>query len=200
MPKHYEPKDYYYEQAKQGDWRARSVFKLQELQRRHWLIRRDDFVLDLGAAPGSFLQLASRIVTPGGLVVGVDIAKIKPFREKNIITIEADIFDEAKLTAEFKEMNIDKFDVIISDMAPNTTGLPDVDQTRSVELAAQALAIALKYLKKGGNLVTKVFEGADFVEFYQSAKKNFTRTEIEKPKSVRSRSRERYIVFLNKKL
>ncbi len=199
MPKHFKPQDHYFEKAKEGGFRARSVYKLKEIQDKYSLIKEGDTVLDLGAAPGSFMQLASHIVGQSGLVIGIDLVDIPPFREKNIVTIKGDIFDNKKIEAELVGLGIHEADVVVSDLSPNTSGIKDIDQEKSIELSSQALKLTLSYLKKGGNILMKVFEGGELNDLISEVENYFERAKLFKPQATRPRSKEIYLIGFNKK-
>lgn len=199
MPKHFKPQDHYFAKAKESGFRARSVYKLNEIQDKYKLIKKGDMVLDLGAAPGSFMQLASHIVGQSGLVVGFDLVDIPPFREKNIVTIIGDIFEHKKIETELTKLGIQEFDVVISDLAPNTSGIKNVDQEKSMELSNQALKLTLSYLKKGGNMLMKVFEGGELQSLKSEVNNNFERAKLFKPQATRSRSKEIYLIGFDRK-
>lgn len=191
MPKPYKVKDRYFLQAKREGYRARSAYKLVEIQKHFQIIKKNDHVLDLGAAPGSFLQKISEYIGDKGKVIGIDTQKIQSLRKQNIQTFKADIFDHEKI-ADF--LNTQSFNCITADLAPNTTGIKDLDQGRSVDLNEEVLKIASQYLKPNGNLVTKIFEGADFPDFYKKFSARFDFCKIYKPSASRDRSRERFLV------
>jgi len=199
MPKHYQPQDRYFKKAKEQGFRARSAFKLEEMQARLHIIRSGDRVLDLGAAPGSFMQLISKIVGEKGLVIGVDLKPISDIKLGNTKSYEGDIFDEKIYTKILTENNLKNFDVITSDLAPSTTGIKSLDAGRSFQLNEQVLKVAEKYLKKGGNVLLKAFPGADHNELMHLVKQNYQGVKVFKPEAVRSTSREVYIVGIGKR-
>lgn len=198
MPKKYQPNDKYAKRAKEMGYRARSVFKLEEIQNQYKLIRPGDRVLDLGAAPGSFLQLISKLVVPTGLAIGVDLKIIEPFKSENLFTYQADIFEEEIYRLIEKEHSTSEFDVITSDLAPSTTGIKSVDAGRSFQLNEQVLLVADRYLKKGGHVLLKAFPGADHSDLQKMLKDRYKIHKTFKPNSVRSSSREIYLIGLGK--
>ncbi len=198
MSKRFDPKDKYFQKAKDEGYRARSAFKLDAIQKRFKLIRSADKVLDLGAAPGSFMQIAGRIVGDKGLVVGIDLLPIKPFRQLTMLAFEGDIFDEAVYEKVEVEAGVTLFDVITSDLAPATTGIKSVDAGRSFQLNEQVLKVSEGHLKRGGHVVMKAFPGVDHSELIRLAKKQFMHVKLFKPDAVRKSSKEVYIIGIGK--
>ena len=198
MPKHYQPQDRFFKKAKELGYKARSAFKLEEMQSRLHIIKSGDHVLDLGAAPGSFMQLISKIVGVKGSVFGIDLKPIADIKMTNAKGYQGDIFDEKIYTKILTENNLKTFDVITSDLAPSTTGIKSLDAGRSFQLNERVIKVAEKYLKKGGNVVLKAFPGADQNELLHSIKINYQSVKIFKPEAVRNTSREVYIVGLGK--
>jgi 23S rRNA (uridine2552-2'-O)-methyltransferase len=194
-------KDKYFHKAKKEGFRARSVFKLEEIQKTFELIRPDMKVCDIGAAPWSFMQFIKRIIKDGGLLIGIDIKKIDIIGGKNVYSLQHDIFEYATLRPKIKEIlgNEDRFDVITSDIAPNTTGRKDVDQYASVELNIEILKFVDEFLKKWGNLLLKVFKWEDFWDLTKEIRTRFERFIEYKPLACRDRSFEEYIICVNKK-
>jgi len=192
--KPYTPNDKYFYKAKKQGLRARSAFKLEEIQERYNFVKPNQKVLDLGAAPGSFLQHLSNFVGEKGLVIGVDLQEIKPFKNPNIHTFVADIYQPDDFKPHFEKLKITKFNIITADLAPKTTGIKDIDQYRSVELNDQVLKIIKQYLKPGGILLTKIFTGEDFDQFFRFFKRFFKKSTVLKPKACRERSKEVYLL------
>ncbi|HEC80908.1 MAG TPA: RlmE family RNA methyltransferase [Thermoplasmatales archaeon] len=188
-------KDFYYRQAKKQGYRARSAFKLLQIQKRYNIIKKGDTVLDLGAAPGGWSQVAKEIVGEKGKIIGVDLLPIKPI--KNVFFIEGDITDTKTIEKIKKIIGKKKVDAIISDMSPNISGNYTLDQARSVWLCEHALKYAEKFLKEKGNLVCKVFEGEDFNKLREKIKKRFYTVENVIPKASRKTSSEVYLVALS---
>lgn len=193
MPKPYIIQDNYFKKAKISGYRARSAFKLLEIQERTNIFKEGYKVLDLGAYPGSFMQVAAPLVGEKGLILGIDLQEIEPMQEPQVITYVGDIYD----TLHISEIILDhtqEFDVIISDAAPNTSGINEVDHGKSMELNRQVLRIAEAYLKKGGSLVMKVFMGDEFPDFLLAIREEFGKVKCLKPKATRDRSREMYVI------
>jgi 23S rRNA (uridine2552-2'-O)-methyltransferase len=193
MPKPYIPNDKWSRRAAAEGFRARSVYKLMELDERFHLIKPGMTVLDIGAAPGSWLQYASQKVGPEGIVIGVDLQNIKPIAD-NVFTYEADITDTALMENILRRHEVETADLVLSDIAPNTSGIKDVDQWRSVELSQAVTDLAMKLLKPGGVCVCKIFRGADFDEFLGQLKTTWKRVGIKTVEASRDRSREVYLV------
>jgi 23S rRNA (uridine2552-2'-O)-methyltransferase len=182
--------DGYYKKAKKEGYRARSSYKLDQINTRYNLINAGDAVLDLGAAPGGWLQVALEIVGPQGKVVGVDLQGIKPI--DNVIFIKGDMKKPETLQKILEMVN--SVDVVVSDMSPNITGHYSMDHARSIELAEISLKVARKLLKKGGNFVVKVFEGDLFPDFFKGVESLFGFTKAHSPKASRKQSSEIYVI------
>lgn len=188
--------DHYSRRAKKEKFPARSVYKLQEIQRKYNLIKKGDKVLDLGCSPGSWLLLAAKLTGAGGRVVGVDLQPVSIEIPSNARVYKADILS---INDEFFRSEGQDFNIIISDMAPATSGNKHVDSARSYNLCQAALSIAQNMLIPGGSFVCKIFQGEDFKAFSDSVKSSFNKTRIFKPQSSRKASREIYIIGLEKK-
>ncbi len=187
--------DHYSRRAKKEKFPARSVYKLQEIQRKYNLIKKGDKVLDLGCSPGSWLLLAAKLTGAGGRVVGVDLQPVSIEIPSNARVYTADILS---INDEFFRSEGQDFNIIISDMAPATSGSKHVDSARSFNLCQAALSIAQNMLIPGGSFVCKIFQGEDFKAFSDSVKSSFNKTRIFKPQSSRKASREIYIIGLGK--
>jgi 23S rRNA (uridine2552-2'-O)-methyltransferase len=192
-------KDYYARRAKKENYPARSVYKLQAIDQKTRLIRRNDRVVDLGAAPGSWTLYAAERVGKNGLVVAVDRQPLTIAVPDNVRFLEEDIFEIN--SADLGEMlpNGQRADVVISDMAPKTSGHRFVDQARSFNLFSEALEIAARLLRPGGRFAGKIFQGEDFEAARSRLRELFTTSKVVRPDSVRSESYEIYLVGLNKK-
>jgi 23S rRNA (uridine2552-2'-O)-methyltransferase len=185
-------KDFYYRKAKQLDYRSRASFKLVQIDDRFHLMKPGYVVVDLGAAPGGWLQVASERVTETGHVVGVDLQSIAPV-DGMVETIRGDI-RRPETVEKLLYMIAGKADVVLSDMSPNISGAYDTDQARSVELCEYALAFATKTLVDNGSLVMKIFEGKDTKEFIVEVRKHFDNVRMYSPKASRDSSSEVYII------
>lgn len=183
--------DHYTRLARREHFPARSVYKLQEIQKRFGVIRPGNAVLDLGCAPGSWLMQAAALAGPDGCVVGVDPTPVTVGLPPHVRVHTMDVFD---LVADPVAFFGQEFDVVLSDMAPATTGSRGVDAARSHNLCEAALAIAQRALRPGGAFVCKIFQGEDFKSFSLAVKAGFAECKIFKPQSSRKASREIYII------
>lgn len=194
----YNPRDHYFKKAKDENFAARSVFKLEEIDKKYRLFRPGQIVLDLGASPGSWSQYSSKMVGEKGRVLGVDLSPVT-VKLKNAVFIQADLRD-LNLEDIFKEHGFNPpFDLVISDMAPKTTGIRMTDQARSMELCELALDVSRRFLKKDGHFVCKLFHSDDFTKLRDEIKKTYQKCEIVKPDSTRKISKEIFLVGINKK-
>jgi 23S rRNA (uridine2552-2'-O)-methyltransferase len=193
MPKPYDPRDRFYQKAKKEGFRARSAFKLDEIQHRFHILRLGGRVLDLGAAPGGWCQIAAREVGPKGFVLGIDLEPIPPLPPP-ARTWVADAF-APELLERLRSEGHFPYDAVLSDLAPRTSGIHGVDEARSLELAGRALSLALQVLKPSGALVVKVFMGGDFEEFLRTCRRSFRTARVVRPEaSVARGSKEVYLV------
>ena len=187
--------DHYFREAKREGYLSRAAYKLIEIDDRKRILSRGDRVLDFGCAPGSWLQVAARRVGPKGLVVGVDLTPVRhQFREQNIRSLVGDLheIDPRDLTSQLDTEG--RFDVILSDLAPNTTGDRTSDHYQSIRLCERVLELCPLLLREGGRLVMKVFEGEAYPELLRRVKDGFERVKGFKPKASREMSREMYII------
>ncbi len=194
MPKAYQVQDKYFHLAKEKGYRARSAFKLLDIQEKFRLIRPGQTLVDLGAAPGSFLQVILELVGSEGQLLGLDLQEIDPFEAKNVQTEVVDILETGKVLELLTRHGLHKVDGVTSDLAPKTSGIRDLDQGRSAELTDQAFHLATQILKPGGYFVGKVFEGPDLAYLIKRMKQKFQRVTLFKPASSRDRSLETFIV------
>ena len=188
-------RDHYFLKAKQQNYPARSVYKLKEIDAKFKLFKPGMKVLDLGAAPGSWSLAASERIGPSGCVLACDIRGTETVFPANVRFLTADVF---ALTGAFEEAlaALAPFDVVISDMAPSTTGTRFSDQARSCDLCREALKIAQRCLTPGGSFAAKIFMGADMQEFLAAMRTHFTTVKGFKPKSSRTESKETFYVGL----
>ena len=186
-------RDIYVRKSKIEGYRSRAVYKLQEIQEKYKVIKNGMHVVDLGAAPGSWSEYISRKYK-NSKVVSIDIKEMKPI--DNTFQIKGDFTEEAnqkKIIEYFK----DKIDLVVSDMAVNTTGNKNVDSLVTGELSMEAMSFSLKTLKKNGVFISKIFMGSSFNEIVDFAKKNFKEFHVYKPPSSRKESKESFIICKN---
>jgi len=191
-------RDYYYKKAKEEQYRSRATYKLSLTIQKYHFIRRGDVVVDVGAAPGGWIQAARKVAGKTGFVLGVDLKPIAPFPQEYVRTIIGDITDPDTL----KQIQVflpRKADVVISDASPNISGVWEVDHARQIDLATQALRLALMVLRVSGNFFVKVFEGDLLNSFLEDTRKSFEEIKIIKPKASRAKSSEMYILALRLK-
>jgi 23S rRNA (uridine2552-2'-O)-methyltransferase len=191
-------RDYYYKKAKVEQYRSRATYKLSQTVIKYHFINKGDVIVDLGAAPGGWIQAARKIVGKTGFVLGVDLKPIAPFPQEYIRTIIADFTEPAALE-QILTFLPRKPDVVISDAAPNISGVWDVDQARQIDLADQALQLALKLLRPRGNFFVKVFEGDMLNDFIATVKQHFEVVKFIKPKASRAKSSEMFLLALQMK-
>lgn len=186
-------KDYYYNKAKKEDFLARSIFKLEEIDKKFTILNTGDRVIDLGYYPGSWIQYTSKKIGEEGFAFGIDIKNVnkKLFNLKNVEVIQQDIFEISKLEQINQKSN---FDVLLSDMAPNTMGVRSVDQIRSLNLIEKIFEIMPVFLKPGGHCVLKVFDGHEAQVYLKEQKSKFESFDYLKPKSTRSVSKEFFVI------
>ncbi|MDT8438168.1 MAG: RlmE family RNA methyltransferase [Wenzhouxiangellaceae bacterium] len=184
--------DVYVKRARAQGYRARAAFKLIELDQKHRLLRPGQRVVDLGAAPGSWSQVAIERVGSDGRVIALDLLPIEPI--DGVQAIEGD-FHAAEVLAELERaLGGRRLDLVLSDMAPNVSGIVDSDQARSMALAELALEFARQWLAPGGGFVVKLFQGEGFDAFVAEARGVFDAVRVRKPEASRSESREMYLV------
>lgn len=184
--------DRFFRQAKAEGYRARSAFKLLEICDRHKLIRPGQVVLDLGAAPGSWSQVAQERVGPKGKVIAMDLQPIAEL--PGVVSFVGDVRDVEQVAALLSDAARRKADVVLSDLAPQATGIVIADQMRSIELATAALEVATRTLKPGGAFVVKVFRGEDLDLFIKRVHRFFAKVNVSVPRATRGESREEYVV------
>ncbi len=191
-------RDYYYRKAKEEKFRSRAAYKLLQTVQKYKFMKRGDVVVDLGAAPGGWIQAARKIVGEEGFILGVDVKPIEPFEEENIITIVADITDP-KTIETIRNLLPRPADVVISDVSPKISGIWEVDHARQIDLALSSMKIACGVLKPRGNFFVKVFEGDMLKDFLDKLKERFSVVKLVKPKASRAKSSELYILALGLK-
>jgi 23S rRNA (uridine2552-2'-O)-methyltransferase len=186
-------KDYYRKLAKDKGYRSRSAYKLEQMNDSYHIFRPFDRVVDLGCAPGGWLQITRKEVGSSGKVVGIDLQEVKPI--EGAIILRHDIGDHRIVERILKVLN-SKADVVLSDLAPNISGIWEIDHARQISLTRSAFAVAGKVLKKEGVAIFKVFEGELLNEFKIELKNNFDRVLLSKPDASRQKSSEFYLVCL----
>lgn len=191
-------KDYYYQKAKAENYRSRATYKLSQTAMKYHFIQRGDVVVDLGAAPGGWIQAARKIAGNRGFVLGVDLKPIEPFPQEYVRTIVGDM-TEPETLQQILDLLPRKADVVISDASPNISGIWEVDHARQIDLAHQALQVALKILRPSGNFFVKVFEGDMLSDFIKTAEKHFEIVKLIKPKASRAKSSEMYLLAMKLK-
>lgn len=191
----YKKPDGFTESAKAKGFPARSVFKLEEIDRRTRILKPGQRILDLGAAPGSWSMYAARVVGKSGFVLSVDLQQVPQNLGQNVKFVQGDAL--ALDNALYEEHG--PFDVVVSDMAPNTSGNKDADQWRSYELCARAIEVAATYGKKGGHFVGKIFMSAEFEDARARLRELYAEVRTLRPEAVRKNSVEVFLVALDKK-
>ncbi len=190
--------DEFVRRARESGWRSRAVYKLEEIQQKDRIIRPGMTVVDLGAAPGAWCQYVMHVMKGHGEVLAVDLLPMDPVA--GVTCIQGDFCDEETLERIEIELGNRTVDLVLSDMAPNISGMAAVDQPRSMYLSELALDFARNHLGKGGCLVVKVFQGEGFQEFISALRRSFESVRTRKPAASRSRSREVYAVARNYRL
>ncbi len=185
-------REHFYKKAKNQGYRARSAYKLKQIQKKFHIIKKGDKVVDLGAAPGGWSQVAKEIVGDNGLVVGIDLSYIKPLED--VVFLKGDMTEKDSLGRVVEVVGDSKVDVVLSDMSPDITGNYSMDQARSVYLCEKALDASKVILKDGGFFVCKIFEGEDLKSFVIKVKSCFSIVRRFNPPASRKSSSEVYIV------
>jgi len=191
-------RDYYFRKAKEEKYRSRATYKLLQAVKKYRFLRKGDVVVDLGAAPGGWLQASRKIVGKAGFVLGVDLKSIDPLKVANVHTITGDITD-SEISKQIERILPSLVDAVISDVSPNVSGVWEVDHARQIDLARQSLTLALKFLKANGNFFVKVFQGDMFKGFVEEVREHFARVEIMKPKASRAKSAEIFVLGMGLK-
>ena len=187
--------DPYVKRAQREGYRSRAAYKLLEIQEKDRVLRPEQVVVDLGAAPGGWSQVASRLVGPQGRVIALDLLEMEPLA--GVELIQGDFRENEVLERLRQSLEGRPVDLVISDMAPNVSGMAAVDQPRAMYLAELALDFAREVLAPGGALVTKVFQGEGFDELLRAFRGEFDRVVVRKPRASRPKSREVYLVAGN---
>ncbi len=183
--------DYYVQQAKAMGYRSRAAFKLLEIQEKDKILKPNMRVVDLGAAPGSWSQIASNFLQNKGQIIASDILPMEPL--SGVTFVQGDFTEEACFEAILATIDNQSVDLVMSDLAPNMSGIRAVDQLRAMHLAELALEFAEKVLDKGDFLV-KVFQGEGFEAYLKALRQKFNSVKVRKPKASRARSQENYLL------
>lgn len=191
-------RDPFVRKAHAEGWRSRAIFKLSELQRVEKLMAPGNVVVDLGAAPGAWSQYAASIVGPRGRVVALDLLEMPPL--PGVEVLQGDFRDDETLQALLAILGPARVDLVLSDLAPNMSGMRSVDQPRSMHLAELALDFAGQVLRGGGHMVVKLFQGEGFQEYVNAVRARFESVRMRKPPASRSGNRETYLVARNFRL
>jgi 23S rRNA (uridine2552-2'-O)-methyltransferase len=191
-------REYYYKKAKEENYRSRATYKLVQANEKYGFIKRNNVVVDLGAAPGGWIQAARKMTGKNGYVLGIDLKPIDPFTQEYIRTIIAD-FTEPDIVDQIRSFLPREADVVISDAAPNITGVWEVDHAKQIDLATKALEIAQCVLRLEGNFFVKLFEGEMFNDYILTVKELFDTVKIVKPQASRQKSSEMYLLALGLK-
>jgi 23S rRNA (uridine2552-2'-O)-methyltransferase len=187
-------RDQYRRLAKDQGYRARSAYKLLQMNRSYRIIKKGDKVVDLGCAPGGWLQVAMKEVGSSGKVIGVDLKQVTPVAGATVLQGS---IEDPNVLSKIAEILGCKADVVLSDMAPNVSGVWDIDHARQISLSTIALGFAQQVLRVGGNSVFKIFEGEMLQEFKSELQKSFDKVLLSKPSASRQESSELYIVCLD---
>lgn len=192
----FKPKDHYFNKAKNENFLARSIYKLEEIDEKYKILKPGMQVVDFGYHPGSWIQYTSRVIGDQGRVVGIDVRDVnkKLSTLKNVRVYQKDIFDISDLS----QLEVEgQFDAVLSDMAPNTTGIKSLDQDRSLNLVESVFGLLPRFLKPGGNFVIKVFDSQNAQNYLKEQKGLFQEFHYLKPKSTRSISKEFFVIGKN---
>ena len=184
--------DEYVKMAQQKGFRSRSAFKLLELQEKYQLVKSGMIVVDLGAAPGGWCQVVQPIVGDSGRVLALDILGIEPIHGVEII--QGDFTEHEPMQALEAAIGKRAVDLVLSDLAPNMSGMATIDQAKAMYLAELALEFTKAHLKPGGDYVVKLFQGTDFDGYVREVRSLFSKVQVRKPKASRPRSREVYLL------
>ena len=188
-------KEYFYNEAKRKGYRSRSAFKLKQIQNKFKIIKKTDFVLDLGAAPGGWSQVSNEIIGKNGKIIGIDLLNIKPI--DGIQFLQEDITEKSTILKIIKIVGEKGVDVLLSDMSPNISGNYSIDHANSIHLCKQSLNLVDKILKDNGNFLCKLFMGEEFDDFIKIFKNRFKNVKLYSPPASRKSSSEIYLIGRN---
>jgi len=188
-------RDQYYRLAKEKGYRSRAAFKLSEIIRSYRIIKRGDWVIELGAAPGGWTQVVAETLGNEGYVLGVDIQPVESLKQSQVGFMKLDITSDSAVKL-LEERFPNKVDVVVSDVSPNVSGAWDLDHSRQIHLARRSLEIARSTLRSGGNFLVKAFQGGELKDFLSEVKSSFRSVRLVKPRATRASSSELYILGL----
>jgi len=188
-------RDYFYKKAKEEKYRSRASYKLAQANNKYSFMKYGDVVIDLGAAPGGWIQVAKKIIGNKGFILGIDLRSIEPFPQSYIRTIVGDM-TEQETRQQIQELLPRKANVVISDASPNISGIWEVDHACQIDLAQKALEIAFETLETSGNFFVKVFQGDMLDDFVKKTKKHFETVKVIKPQASRAKSSEMFVLAL----
>jgi len=191
-------RDYYYRLAKEERYRSRAAYKLLEVVERYGFIKPGEVVVDLGAAPGGWMQASRRVVGEAGFVLGVDVKSIEPFDDANVRCVVGDI-TESDIVETVRGLLPRSADVVLSDVSPNISGVWELDQARQIDLARRSLQLAVSVLRRGGNFFVKVFQGDMLDDFVFEMRQSFASVRRVKPRASRRKSAELFVLGLKKR-
>ena len=180
-------KDFYTKKAMQEGYFARSAYKLKQMNKKYSIIKKNGNILDLGCWPGGWIQASLEVIGDNGSIIGIDMKEVN-INNKNFKFHKMDVFDKS-----ISQIN-KKFDAVISDLAPKTTGIKDLDRHKSFQLAFRAMEIARSNLKHNGNFLVKIFQGEEFIKFLNECKKYFNFVKCDKPLASKKKSVEMYVI------
>ena len=188
-------RDYFYKKAKEEKYRSRASYKLAQANNKYSFMKYGDVVIDLGAAPGGWIQVAKKIIGNKGFILGIDLRPIEQFPQSYIRTIVGDM-TEQETRQQIQELLPRKANVVISDASPNISGIWEVDHACQIDLAQKALEIAFETLETSGNFFAKVFQGDMLDDFVKKTKKHFETVKVIKPQASRAKSSEMFVLAL----
>ena len=188
-------RDQYRKLAKQQGYRSRAAFKLLQLNKSYKIIKNSDKVVEFGCAPGGWIQVATQLVGPSGFVFGLDLKEINPLAGASFIkgSIDDPLLTEILLQTVGPN---DKFDVVLSDMSPNVSGIWEIDHERQISLTKHALHVSIRILEKRGNAIFKIFQGVSTRSFVNELAEHFALVKLSKPPASRQESSELYVICL----
>jgi 23S rRNA (uridine2552-2'-O)-methyltransferase len=188
-------RDQYRKLAKQQGYRSRAAFKLLQLNKSYKIIKNSDKVVEFGCAPGGWIQVATQLVGPSGFVLGLDLKEINPLAGASFIkgSIDDPLLTEILLQTIGPN---DKFDVVLSDMSPNVSGIWEIDHERQISLTSHALHVSIRILERRGNAIFKIFQGVSTRSFVNELAEHFALVKLSKPPASRQESSELYVICL----